>query len=423
MNKKPLLLIVDDEPAILTTFKEALEDEQFLVETLSDGCKVLETIGTLVPDVVFLDIFIPQYNGIQLLERIKKEYPAQKVIMISGFGTIPIAIQAIQKGAADFIEKPLNLDEILEKLVFLKKTNSRENLKPTVLPTYKPETYSMVGASALFCEFMHHAHLIAPLNFPTIIYGNPGSGKSLLARLIHEKSTFASSEFITLSCPTLQSLPSMLNQHHGTIFFKNIHELSYHVQNVLLEYLREEKSHQRIIASSTPRLFEQTRQGQFNQSLFCLLTATPVEIPPINKRRFDIPLLVDHFLHNANQHLKKTLTITPTAIRFLRNYEWTGDVAHIKACIENAVATADTHQTILDHADFYTFLPSRIASYLDEQMYMHFDSLENATQAFQRTYLGHLLKMHRYNTIQLAEFLKIPIAQLHDKITELHINN
>src|SRR5580700_377542 len=116
MNDRPLLLVVDDEPAILHMLKQSLEDEHYAVQTLSDGHKTLETIGKLVPDLVLLDIFMPNCNGIDMLTKIKQEYPSQPVMMISGFGTIQIATDAIKKGAVDFIEKPFNFDDILAKI-------------------------------------------------------------------------------------------------------------------------------------------------------------------------------------------------------------------------------------------------------------------------------------------------------------------
>src|SRR5579862_5254167 len=123
MIDNPFILVIDDEPAILETLKDSLEDENFRVETLSDGTKALDVIGKIVPDIVLLDIFMPNCNGIELLTKIKTEYPQQKVIMISGFGSISIALDAVKKGALDFIEKPLNFDDVLAKLLFLKSEN------------------------------------------------------------------------------------------------------------------------------------------------------------------------------------------------------------------------------------------------------------------------------------------------------------
>ena len=151
-EKKPLLLIIDDEESILKMLKESLEDENYRVKTLIDGNKALDTIGKILPDLVLLDIFMPNCNGIKLLEKIKKEYPQQKIIMISGFGNISIAIEASKKGALDFIEKPLNLDEILMKISFLKEEKSEKNSEISVAENL--ESYGIIGQSYLFQELV-----------------------------------------------------------------------------------------------------------------------------------------------------------------------------------------------------------------------------------------------------------------------------
>ncbi len=426
-NNRPLILIIDDEPAILKTLKAALEDENCIVETLADGSKVLEMVGQLVPDLVLLDIFIPKYNGLDLLSAIKKEYPSQKVIIISGYGTIPIAIDAIKKGALDFIEKPLNLDEILTKIAFLKDHNHTH----FVFKKATPQAYSsdcsscgIVGASALFCELVHHASLIAPIGQPVLIYGPSGSGKSMMARYIHVKSHHVQEAFNVITCTTLKHLPENINLMHGTLFFKNIHELSSVVQKELLDYLTgNHGANQRIIASSMANLFTLVHNGLFNPSLFCKLNVTPIEIPSINKRRYDIPLLVDCFLNEANTTYNKNITLTPAAIRFLRNHFWVGDIAQIKSLIDITVKTTKQASSNINVDELLALIPGSATEILEEQEFSRFNSLQQATEKFQQHYLMHLLKLHRYDTTQLAEFLQIPVAKLYDTMIKLHINH
>ena len=133
-SNQPLILIIDDEQAILKTLQDALTDEDYKVITLDEGQKALHTIGEIIPDLILLDIFMPNCNGLKLLSQIKKEFPDQKIIIISGFGNIPIAIEAIKNGAIDFIEKPLNLDEILHKISFLKEKLTPENYRDVLTP-------------------------------------------------------------------------------------------------------------------------------------------------------------------------------------------------------------------------------------------------------------------------------------------------
>lgn len=416
MNKKPLILIVDDEPAILQTLKESLEDEQFLVQTLADGSNVIQTIGALVPDLVLLDIFLPKYNGLDLLAQIKKEYPAQSVMMISGFGTISIAIDAIKKGATDFIEKPLNLDEILAKISHLKKP------APLERPQINTQSFGMIGASSLFNELIQYASTVAPLNLPILIYGPSGSGKTMLAQYIHTNSTMSGHEFIELNGMMLQQIDQETFQKTGTLFIKNIHALDYAAQMQILNYLEQDNCSLRVIASSTPNLFKLVQDGTFNKSLFCKLNQTPIEILSINKRRYDIPLLVTHFLDALNKQNNTHIDISAPAMRLLRNHSWLQDVAEIKTLIKTLYLKQNRTTGTIESDDIEKQIPERFQEFVEEQLFCRFDSIEQATDAFQQRYLSHLLKTYRYDFAQLAEFLKIPTTQLHDTMVKLHIN-
>lgn len=424
MEKKPLILVIDDEPAILQTLKESLEDEQFHVQTLADGSNVIQTIGALIPDLVLLDIFLPKYNGLDLLTQIKKEYPAQNVMMISGFGTISIAIDAIKKGAKDFIEKPLNLDEILTKISYLKKSLTPHRAQSNTASSKKrdPQSFGIMGASSLFNELIHYVSIVAPLNLPILMYGPTGSGKTMLAQYIHANSSMSDHEFIMLNGTSLTDIPKTVLQKTGTLFIKNIHDLDQTVQKQILQYLEQDNSTLRLITSSTPNLFKLVQDGIFNKSLFCKLNQTPIEIPSINKRRYDIPLLVSHFLKSLNEKNDTVLDISPTAIRLLRNHVWTGDIAQIKTVIETLYAIQSPTSEIIEADSLEKLFSECSQEFVEEQLYSRFNSIEQATDAFQQRYLSHLLKTYRYDFAQLAEFLKIPTTQLHDTMVKLHIN-
>jgi DNA-binding NtrC family response regulator len=342
MSTRPLVLLVDDETNILHTLKAVLEDEQFLVEVIDSGSKVIDTIGKLIPDIVLLDIFLPNYNGLELLEQIKREYPAQDVIMISGFGTIPIATQALRAGARDFIEKPLNLDDVLAKLDYLKKQPAAK------ITTNIPG--GLIGQSALFKEIINALSLVAPLNIPLIIYGPTGSGKSLMAKYVHDHSPQSKLPFVVVNGSQIDRFDEALLTGPGTLFIKNIHMLQPEAQSSLLGFIKTHSA-VRVIASSLPTLFSQVQQGSFSMQLFCALNSTPLEIASINKRRYDIPLLVNTFLEQANSQLRKNVQLTPATIRALRNHAWRNDVAEIKFFIfslveKNPAPALINHHTI-----------------------------------------------------------------------------
>ena len=261
MDTRPLLLIVDDEPAILHTLKQALEDEQYTVETLADGQQTLDKVGALVPDLVLLDIFMPQCNGLELLSNIRREYPAQKVMMISGYGTVAIATEAIQKGASDFIEKPLNLDEILDKIAYLKTPHKTKSLpKANDVTSYDFQRLGIVGASSMFAELMQHASLLAPLDLPVLLYGPRGSGKTLIARYLHTKSAQTKNLFNVLDCATKPSTNVLARAlaTKGTLVLKHIDALSCEGQALVYLALTTDALSCRVVATSTPELFKKS---------------------------------------------------------------------------------------------------------------------------------------------------------------------
>lgn len=417
MIPKPLILVVDDEPAILKMLKGSLEDEGFRVETLSQGNLVLETIGKLVPDVVLLDIFMPNFDGMLMLKAIKHEYPQQQVILISGFGTIQLAIQAMQHGALGFIEKPFTLQDVLEKLAFTKERS------PILHEEDQTERSYLVGESALFHELLSQARILAPLSLPVIIYGPSGCGKQALARYIHDMSNNTDAPFLVADHKTIWSLPDHQLTNHATLLLKYLDKADEAYQARALDLICNYPQ-LRIIASSGPSLFSRMQQGLFDSTLFCKLNVTPLEIAAITKRRYDIPLLVNNFLLDANRVHDTAITLTADALRLLRNHQWTGDIAQIKQFIQLLVAqTAQTTvvPVTVDALRLKNMLPETPVSFFEEQSYVRFDSLDTATHEFQREYVSHLLKKYRYDINQLAEFLNISVDSLHDTMHKLHI--
>ncbi len=428
MKTKPLILIVDDEPAILQTLKESLEDEHYRVKTLSDGNKALELIGDLVPDVVLLDIFMPNCNGLDLLAKIKKEYPTQAVIIISGFGNIPIALEAIKAGATDFIEKPLNLDEILSKLEFITtpalQTTKRQALKNDF------KDCGLVGESPLFLEFIHHVQHLASLRHPLVIYGLHGTGKTLTARYAHECATQGSTPFILVNCSMqLNNFYHLLTSiTAGTVFLKNVNDLSEEHQKDLLRFFnsdeyKKQNTHGliKIIASSYQSLFKMTLENKFSHSLLHKLNLTPIEIVPLNKRRYDIPLLCNHFLLLSNKQHDKNISLSINSIRFLRNHNWSGNIAELQTFIETIVAKTLQQDGIIDVPHLQLFLHEKSIQFVEEQSFLHFNSLQEATESFERHFLMYTLKKSRFNVENVSDKLKISLHDLQNKISKLDI--
>jgi DNA-binding NtrC family response regulator len=430
MNTKQLLLIVDDEPAILQTLKESLEDESYRVKTLSDGNQVLETIGDLVPDLVLLDIFMPNCNGLELLSQIKKEYPHQMVIVMSGFGNIPIALEAVKKGAFDFIEKPFNLDEVLSKIELAKTPELQTEEKQLTTPMNDFRNFGLIGENSLFLEFIQHVQRLALLKHPLLIYGLHGTGKTLTARYVHQYATQGALPFVLFNCSTtLDTFDcDLASITAGTIFLKNINDLTELHQKELLFFLHGDEYKKRnaqglirIIASSYQSLFKLSLEHKFNHSLLHKLNITPIELVSLNKRRYDIPLLCNYFLAISNKQHNKNISLSTQSIRFLRNHNWIGNIAELRRFIDTVVTQAPQHTCTVDIPYLQNFLHEKNMHFIEEQTFLQFNSLQEATENFERSFLVYALKKNRFNMEHVSNKLNISLHELQDKISKLDI--
>jgi DNA-binding NtrC family response regulator len=424
-HASPLVLIIDDEKAILKTLQDALTDEDYRAETLDDGNGALEKIGALVPDLILLDIFMPNCNGLSLLSQIKKEYPDQKIIIISGFGNIPIAIEAVQKGAINFIEKPLNLDEILNKISFLKDKKSYQ-LKNHITDKNLLKSCNIIGESHLFLELVQQAERLAPYPFPILIYGEHGTGKTSLARYIHEKKHEKSSDrvkFVTICCDTGLDMNIIETQKVCTLYLKHVDQLNKKQQETLLSTLETilDNKNIRIIVSSKNSLFGLMKENKFNETLFYHLNKAPIEIPPLRKRPYDIPLLINHYLGKSNNEQNKKVILNAQSIRLLRNREWPGNICELRQAIQKVTACSQDYEVVTVDS-LTSILGEKTVQFIEEQSLHRFTSLDEATSEFKRIFLLYLLKKNHYNINQVSHRLNLSPVQLKNKLLELKIN-
>ncbi len=435
MNYSPLILIVDDEVAILQTLKESLMDEGFRVQTLSDGNKALSLIGELVPDLIFLDIFMPNCNGLELLTKIKKEYPAQKVMVISGFGNISLAVEAIKNGAMDFIEKPFNLDEIFSKISFLKENSRRsaQNATDTKILT-EIKKLEIVGESFLFLELMTQIKNIANIKLPLLIYGEHGTGKTLISRFVHLNynplsSAIKDRTFTVIDCLSNINISSKISDLDGTILIKNIDNLSLDEQKKFVNYLDSDEYKLKnntglikIIVTSTRSLFRLMREDKFNSNLFYKLNITPVEVPSINKRRYDIPLLLDHWIKKFNDIYNKNIVINAESLRYLRNRFWPGNISQIRDLIEKVVILAENNNANISMRTLEHLVGERDVDFIEEQSFLSFNSFDEAAKSFEKKYLLYVLRKSNFDLQQTSERLNLSITSLSDKFSKLNIS-
>lgn len=364
------ILVIDDERAIRSTLKEILEYEKHEVDTVEDGIKGLEMIDEGCYEIILCDIKMPKMDGIEVLEKIIEKEPDIPVIMISGHGTVDTAVEAIKKGAYDFIEKPLDLNRLL---VTLRNATERKDLvrETKILKRRINKAYEMVGDSA---EIMHIKNMIdrvAPTDARVLITGDNGTGKELVARWLHEKSERAEFPFIEVNCAAIPSelIESELfghekgaftsahkqrkgkfeQAHTGTIFLDEIGDMSLSAQAKVLRALQENKISRvgsdkeikvnvRIIAATNKDLQEEIRQNRFREDLYHRLSVIIMNVPRLNDRIEDIPLLADYFMSLITEDYNiATKKITSDAIDELKKINWTGNIREFRNVLERLI--------------------------------------------------------------------------------------
>ena len=367
------ILIIDDEKSIRNTLREILEYEKYKVDDAIDGIEGLELINKNEYDVILCDIKMPQMDGIEVLENILKSHDTP-VIMISGHGNIDTAVEAIKKGAFDYISKPLDLNRLL---ITIRNAMDKSRLitETKVLKKQVSKTYEMIGESPAMVQIKEMIEKVAPTNARVLITGKNGTGKELVARWLHEKSNRAKSPFVEVNCAAIPSeliesklfghekgsFTSAIKQrkgdfelaHGGTLFLDEICDMSLSAQAKVLRALQENKIMRvggekdipvdvRIITATNKDVKKEIENNKFREDLYHRLSVILINVPPLNERKEDIPLLVDHFINEicASQG-KPPLTFTDDAISELQNITWTGNIRELRNVIERLSILCD----------------------------------------------------------------------------------
>ena len=367
------ILVIDDEKSIRNTLREILEYEKYKVDDAIDGIEGLELINKNEYDVILCDIKMPQMDGIEVLENILKSHDTP-VIMISGHGNIDTAVEAIKKGAFDYISKPLDLNRLL---ITIRNAMDKSRLitETKVLKKQVSKTYEMIGESPAMVQIKEMIEKVAPTNAKVLITGKNGTGKELVAHWLHEKSSRAKSPFIEVNCAAIPSeliesklfghekgsFTSAIKQrkgdfelaHGGTLFLDEIGDMSLSAQAKVLRALQENKIMRvggekeipvdvRIITATNKDIKKEIENNRFREDLYHRLSVILINVPPLSERKEDIPLLADHFINDicASQG-KPPLTFTDDAISELQNITWTGNIRELRNVIERLSILCD----------------------------------------------------------------------------------
>jgi len=370
------ILIVDDHKSTCEGLAIALEAKGHSTQIALDGESAIEAVREHFFDLLLVDIRMPKRNGIEVLEEVKAISPESIVIMMTAHGTIDVAVEAMQKGAVDFITKPYKLEQIELKVEKALQQNrmSMENqyLREELVTRYNLD--EVIGESPKMQAVYATVQTVAPTNSTILILGESGTGKELIARAIHQYSQRKEQAFIKVSCAALAEgvLESELFGHErgaftnaisqkpgrfelasgGTLFLDEIADIPLSTQVKLLRVLQEREFERvggtktirvdvRLITATNRDLPSLTREGKFREDLYYRLNVVPVEIPPLRERREDIPMLVAHFLRKYNAETgKKINKIHPDVMRILSAYSWQGNVRELENAIERAVVLA-----------------------------------------------------------------------------------
>ena len=363
------ILIIDDEAAIRRILKEILEHEQYQVDDAVSAIEALPLVKENEYDAILCDIKMPQMDGIEFLEEAKKISDAP-VIMISGHGTIDTAVEAIKKGAFDYISKPPDLNRLL---ITLRNALDKSQLmtETKALKKVVNRKYQMIGSSAPMNEIHDIIEKVAPTNARVLIEGENGTGKELVARQLHELSNRSFAPFIEVNCAAIPSelIESQLFGHekgsftsaikmkkgdfelanNGTLFLDEIGDMSLSAQAKVLRALQENKITRvggeseinvnvRIIAATNKNLKEEIQKGNFREDLYHRLSVIIINVPPLRDRLDDIPELVGYFVENITSEMGKSApTFTQDAIEELQKYRWTGNIRELHNVIERLV--------------------------------------------------------------------------------------
>ena len=363
------ILIIDDQDAIRRVLRDILENEKYQVDDVANGMDALQLVKDQEYDAIFCDIKMPEMDGIEVLEAIKQLCDTP-VIMISGHGTIDTAVDAIKKGAFDFIQKPPDLNRLL---ITLRNALDKQNLSTEnkALKRAVKRQNEMVGESDAMMDVKDMIEKVAPTNARVLITGENGTGKELVARQLHELSSRNYGPFIEVNCAAIPSelIESQLFGHEkgsftsaiktrkgdfeladgGTLFLDEIGDMSLAAQAKVLRALQENKITRvggekeipvnvRILAATNKNLKEEIEKGNFREDLYHRLSVIVINVPPLRERKDDIPLLVNNFVEIISQNMgKATPTFTDEALEELKKFKWTGNIRELHNIVERLV--------------------------------------------------------------------------------------
>ena len=453
-NSMGSILIIDDEAAICESLQTLLEMEGYEVETAGDGAEGLARLADRPYDLVLLDFALPERNGIEILQDIRERDSELAVIMITAYGTVENAVNAMQSGANNFIQKPWDNEKLLADVGAAVGRRRAEaevvQLKRALKQRYNFE--HIVGKSDPMLRIFDLVAQVAPSRSTVLLQGESGTGKELIAKAIHMNSTRKDKAFVPVNTGSMPAdlLESTLFGHvkgaftsaiaskkglfemadRGTLFLDEIGTMGLDTQAKILRVLQDRKFMHlggvneiqvdvRIIAATNVDLKQQVKDGKFRDDLFYRLNVITIDLPPLRQRKNDIPMLVQHFAQKfAEENGKPQLHISAEAMRPLMDYDWPGNVRELENVIERAVVLANGPTLTVD------LLPDEMVGRGSKLALMDHRpdaSLFEIIEDCERRVISDMLEKSGWNQTEAADRFRIPLSTLNQKIKRLNI--
>ena len=443
------ILIVDDEAGIRDSLSSILTEEGYAVESVSSGEECLARLAKDRIDLVLLDIWLPQMDGIETLERMRRDGHFPMVVMISGHGNIETAVRATKLGAFDFVEKPLSLEKTMQSvkraLEFLRLELENRRLREEL-----GQRYQVLGDSVPMKALRQQIALAAPTNGRVLIYGESGTGKELVAHALHAASLRSRELFVEVNCAAIpeELIESELFGHvkgsftgasedkvgkfqkadNGTLFLDEVGDMSLRTQAKVLRVLEEQRFERvgsnhptavnvRVIAATNKKLEDQIARGLFREDLFYRLNVIPFTVPALRERIEDIPILTRHFLAEfAAAYGRKPKEISDAALAVLARYTWPGNVRELRNLIERLMITCPHSRIEPLH------LPPELFRGLPAISSRPNATLHEARSAYEREFILRKLSENQWNMTRTAVALGLERSHLYRKMKSLGIS-
>lgn len=448
------VLIIDDEDGVRKSLADVLGDEGYRVSVAASGREGLEKLRSEQPELLLLDIWMPEMDGLEVLQQIRAEGLSPMVVVMSGHGTIETAVKAVKLGAFDFIEKPLSLERLL---VILQNAAGVHDLNQENLALRKQvqKHRNILGESGAIRQIRELIRKVAPTSASVLITGENGTGKEVVAHAIHALSPRFKKPFVEVNCAAIpeELIESELFGHEkgaftgatqlrrgkfdlangGTLFLDEIGDMSLKTQAKILRIIQEQKFERvggpetisvdvRIIAATNKDLKAEIKRDAFREDLFYRLNVIPFHIPPLRERSDDVVFLSEHFLREySTAHARAYRSLTPEALGALSAYSWPGNVRELKNLIEriiiltpdarngSPITAAEILEQLNEDSDQTRMSHSAAAS-------ASATSLRDARNSFEKDFIIKTLKDNDWNVSKTAQVLGIERSHLHKKM-------